>query len=164
MCRIETLFKEISNRSLADKHALCKGDLWLADDLINDNYFTALDTRAENEANRYASHTGTNAYRDKRQSASSNASLVIANLTYTTAKQTKARNNFYAKSVPGIDLTSGSTGTSGGSSSSSSSSGYGRSFFRGTYPHTNDPPSHPIFTGTRTGGGTGSAQQTTRVV
>jgi hypothetical protein len=65
MCRIETLFKEISNRGLAAKHALWKGDLWLADDLINDNYFTALDARAEIEASRYASHTGTNVYRDK---------------------------------------------------------------------------------------------------
>jgi hypothetical protein len=85
-CRIETLFKEISNRSLTAKHALWKGDLWLADDLINDNYFAALDTRAEIEARRYASHTGTNAYRDKRQSNSNNASSVIADLAYTTAK------------------------------------------------------------------------------
>jgi hypothetical protein len=123
----------------------------LADDLLNDNYFTAFDAKAEIEANRYASHTGTNAYRDKRQSALNNASSVIADLTHTTAKQTEARNDFYAKSVPGIDLTTGSTGTSGGSSS-----GYGRSFFRGTYPHTNDPPNRPIFMETRTGGGTGS--------
>jgi hypothetical protein len=28
MCRVETLFKEISSRSLAAKHALWKGDLW----------------------------------------------------------------------------------------------------------------------------------------
>jgi hypothetical protein len=58
VCRVETLFKEIANRSLATKHALWKGDLWLADDLLNDNYFTALDARAEREANRYADHTG----------------------------------------------------------------------------------------------------------
>jgi hypothetical protein len=65
-CRIETLFKDISYRSLPAKHALWKGDLWLADDLINDNYFAAFDARAEVEASRCASHTGTNAYRDKR--------------------------------------------------------------------------------------------------
>jgi hypothetical protein len=98
MCRTETLFKEISNRSLAAKHALWKGDLWLADDLINDNYFTALDARAE-------IHTGSNAYWDKRWNASVKASSVIADLTYTTAKQTKARSDFYSRSVPGIDLT-----------------------------------------------------------
>jgi hypothetical protein len=34
----------------------------LADDLINDNYSTALDARAEIEANRFAIHTGSNAY------------------------------------------------------------------------------------------------------
>jgi hypothetical protein len=45
MCMNETLLKEISNRSLAANHALWKGDLWLADDLINDNYFTALEER-----------------------------------------------------------------------------------------------------------------------
>jgi hypothetical protein len=100
MCRVENLFKKISNRSLAAKHALWKGDLWLSDDLINDNYFTALDTRAEIEADRFAVHSVSNtyAYRDKRQSASSNASSVIADPTYTTAKQTKARNDFYVKS------------------------------------------------------------------
>jgi hypothetical protein len=65
MCRIETLFKEISSRNLATKHPLWMGDLWLADDLITDNYFAALDERAGIEANRYASHTGTNVCRDK---------------------------------------------------------------------------------------------------
>jgi hypothetical protein len=44
---------------------------------------------------------------------------VIADLTYIIAKQTKARNDFYAKSVPGIDLSTEITGISGGSSSSS---------------------------------------------
>jgi hypothetical protein len=86
MCRLETLLKEISNRSLAAKHALWKGDLWLADDLINDIYFTALDARAEIEANRFAIHTGSNAYWDKRRNASVNTSSVIVDLTYTTAK------------------------------------------------------------------------------
>jgi hypothetical protein len=86
MCRIETLFKEISSRSLAAKHAFWKGDLWLEDDLINDNYFAALEARAEIEVNRYASHTGTNAYRDKRQSTSNNATSIIADLAYISAK------------------------------------------------------------------------------
>jgi hypothetical protein len=131
----------------------------LADDLTNDNYFTALDARMEIDANQYVVHTGSS---DKRLSAANNASSVLADLTFTTAKQTKAHSDFYSKSVPGIDLTTGTTGVNGGSSSSSSSSGYGRSFFRGTYPHTNDPPSQPTFTGT--GGGAGSAQQTAGVV
>jgi hypothetical protein len=160
VCRVETLFKEIANRSLAAKHALWKGDLWLADDLLNDNYFTALNERAELEASRYAVRTGSYASCDKRRSASVNASSVIADLTYTTAKQTKARSDFFSKAGPGIDLATGTTGTSGGSSSSSSSSGYGQSFFRGPYPHINDPPNQPISTGTRTGGGAGTLQQT----
>jgi hypothetical protein len=151
MCRVENLFKEISNRSLAAKHALWKGDLWLADDLTNDNYFTALDARAEIEANQFAVHTRSNAYWDKRRSASIKASSVIADIIYTTAKQSKACNDFYAKSVPGIDLTTGTTGIGGGSSSSSSSSGYGQALFRGRYPHTNDTPNQPVLTGT-TGG------------
>jgi hypothetical protein len=50
MCGIETLFKEISNRSLAAKHALWKGDLWLADDLIN-NYLAALDPPPRSTSN-----------------------------------------------------------------------------------------------------------------
>jgi hypothetical protein len=116
VCRVETLFKEIANRSLAAKQAFWKGDLWLADDLLNDNYFTALNERAEFEASRFAVRTGSYAYWDKRQSASVNASSVIADLTYTTAKQTKARSEFFSKAVPGIDLTTGTTGTSGGSS------------------------------------------------
>jgi hypothetical protein len=70
MCRTETLFKEISNRSLAAKHALWKGGLWLPDDLINDIYFTALDARAEIEAYRFAIYTGSDAYWDKRRNAS----------------------------------------------------------------------------------------------
>jgi hypothetical protein len=57
MCKFENMFKEISNRSLALKHTLWKGDLWLADDLTNDNYFSALDARADLEAERYAMHT-----------------------------------------------------------------------------------------------------------
>jgi hypothetical protein len=81
--RVETLFKEIANRSLTAKHALWKGDLWLADDLLNDNYFTALNERAELEASRFAVHTGSYAYWDKRRSASVNASSVIADLTTT---------------------------------------------------------------------------------
>jgi hypothetical protein len=155
MCRIDTLFKEISNRSLAAKHALWKGDLCLADDLINDNYFAALDARAEIEANRYASHIGINAYRDKRLSASNNASSVIADLTYTTAKQTKARSDFYAKSGPGINLTTGSTETSRGSSSSSASSGYGQPFFSGHVPTHQRPaqPAHLHGNGRRSGHG-----------
>jgi hypothetical protein len=160
LCRVKTLFKEIANRSLAAKHALWKGDLWLADDLLNDNHFTALDARAELEANPFADNTGSYAYWDKRRSASVNASSVIADLTYAAAKQTKARNDFFSRSAPGIDLTTGTMGTSGGSSSSSSGSGYGQSFFRGPYPHTNDPPNQPISTGTRTGGGAGTVQKT----
>jgi hypothetical protein len=146
MCRVETLFKEISNRSLAAKHALWKEDLWLTDDLINDNYFTALDARAEIEANRFAIRTGSNAYWDKHQNASVNASSVIADLTYTTAKQTKARSDVYSRSVPGIDLKTGTTGTSGGSNLSSSSSGYGQSFF-GARTHT--PTTRPTSPSSR---------------
>jgi hypothetical protein len=57
MCKFENMFKEISNRSLALKHALWKGDLWLIDVLANDNYFSALDARADLAAERYAMHT-----------------------------------------------------------------------------------------------------------
>jgi hypothetical protein len=146
MCRVEIVFKEISNRSLATKHALWKGDLWLADDLINDNCFTAIDAIAEIWANRFAICTGSNAYWDKHQNVSVNASSVIADLTYTTAKQTKARNDFYSKSVPGIDLTTGTTGMSGGWSPSSSSSGYGQSFF-GARTHT--PTTRPTSPSSR---------------
>jgi hypothetical protein len=98
VCMVETMFKEIANRSLGAKHALWKGDLWLADDLMNDNYFTALDARAELEANRFAVNTGSYAYWDKRWSASVNTSSVIADLTYTNAKQKKARSDLYSKS------------------------------------------------------------------
>jgi hypothetical protein len=42
MCKFEDMFKEIATRSLALKHALWKGDLWLVDDLADDNYFSAL--------------------------------------------------------------------------------------------------------------------------
>jgi hypothetical protein len=52
MCNFENMFKEISNRSLALKHALWKGDLWLVDDLVNDSYFPAVDSRADLEAER----------------------------------------------------------------------------------------------------------------
>jgi hypothetical protein len=62
LCRFETLFKEISNRSLALKHALRTVDLWLADDLVNDNYLVALDARADLKAERYAQCTGSTAY------------------------------------------------------------------------------------------------------
>jgi hypothetical protein len=47
--QVEIMFKEISNRSLALKHALWKRNLWLVDDLANDNYFSALDARADLE-------------------------------------------------------------------------------------------------------------------
>ena len=47
MYKFENLFQEISNQNLTLKHALWKGDLWLADDLVNDNYLIALDARAD---------------------------------------------------------------------------------------------------------------------
>jgi hypothetical protein len=118
----------------------------LADDLINDNYFMALDAKAEIAASRYAIHTNSYAYLEKRRSASLNASSVIADLTYTTAKQNKARTDFHNRPGPGIDLTTGTTGTSGGSSSSSSSSGYGQSFF-GSGSHT--PTTRPTSQSSR---------------
>jgi hypothetical protein len=52
MCKFEDMFKEISKRNLALKHALWKGNLWLVDDLANDNYPSALGARADLEAER----------------------------------------------------------------------------------------------------------------
>jgi hypothetical protein len=109
------MFKEISNHSLAVKHALWKGDLWLVDDLANDNYFSALDARANLEAERYAMYTKCTAYKDKRQSASSNGSSVIADLTHSAAKHEKTRSDFYSRSGASASSTTSSVvATSGG--------------------------------------------------
>jgi hypothetical protein len=121
MCKFDNLFKEISNRSLALKHALWKGDLWLADNLTNDNYFSALDVRADLEAERYAMHPKCTAYKDKRRNATSNDSLTIADLTYSAPKHEKTRSDFYSKSGAGSSHTTSSGGsTSGGGSPSGS--------------------------------------------
>jgi hypothetical protein len=99
------------------KHALWKGDLWLADDLINDNYFSALSARADLEAERYAMYTKCTAYKDKRQNASSNGSSVIADLTFSAAKQEKTRSDFYSRAGASASNTTSSvvaTGEGGG--------------------------------------------------
>jgi hypothetical protein len=101
LCPLEKLFKENANRSLAAKNALWKEDLWVVDDVLNDNYFTALDARADLEAERYAARTGCAAYKDKRQEASNDGSSVVADLTYAAAMQSRSRDDFYAKSGAG---------------------------------------------------------------
>jgi hypothetical protein len=173
MCKFEEMFKESANRKLALKHALWKGDLWLADDLINDNYFSALTARADLEAERYAMHTKCTAYKDKRQSASSNGSSVIADLTYSVAKHEKTRSDFYSKSGGSSSSSTSSSGSTGGGGSWAGSGWslptvtgpaaltYGQHFFPSEFPHTNDPPNRSNFTGTA--GGTQAIQQTTGV-
>jgi hypothetical protein len=165
MCKFEEMFKEISNRSLGLRHALRKGDLWLADDLANDNYLSALDARADLEAERYARHTKCSAYKDKRQKASSNRSSVIAGLTLSAARHEKTWSDFYSKSDASASHTTSSVVVAGGGGSSARSewnhptiSGplawtYRQPFFPGTYPHTNDPPNQltPVSTGRGTG-------------
>jgi hypothetical protein len=174
MCKFENMFKEISNRSLVLKHALWKGDLWLVDDLANDNYFSALDARVDLEAERYAMHTKCTAYKDKRRNASSNGSSVIADLTFSAAKYEKTRSDFYSKSGAGSSFSNSWSGsTSGGGSWTGSGWShptvtgplawtYSQPSSLGTYPCTNEPPNRTIFTGT--GGGTGAVYQTTGVV
>jgi hypothetical protein len=117
VCKFENMFKEISNRSLALKHALWKEDLWLADDLTNDNYFSALDARADLETERYAMHTKCAVYKDKRRNASSNGSSVIADLTFFAAKYEKTRSDFYSKSGAGASFSASSSGSTSGSGS-----------------------------------------------
>jgi hypothetical protein len=152
------------------KHALWKGDLWLVDDLANDNYFSTLDARVDLERERYAMHTKCTAYKDKRRNASINGSSVIADLTFSATKHKKTRSDFYSKSGAGSSFsTSSSASTNGGGSwtgsewshlivTDLSASTYGHPFFASTYPHTNDPPNQSNFNGS--GGGTGALQQT----
>jgi hypothetical protein len=154
MCKFEDMFEEIANRSLALKHALWKGDLWLVDDLANDNYFSALDARADLEAERYARHTKCTAYKDKRRNASSNGSSVIADLTFSAARHEKTRSDFYSNSSAGSSFTTSSCGSTGGGGSwdgsgrshptvtCPSASTYGQPFSKLIPPH--ERPAEPI--------------------
>jgi hypothetical protein len=122
MCKFEDMFKEIANRSLALKHALWKGDLWLVDDLANDNYFSAPDARADLEGERYTRHIKCTAYKNKRRNASNNGSSVIADLTFSAARREKTRSDFYSRSGAGSSFTTSSSGSTGGGRSASMSS------------------------------------------
>jgi hypothetical protein len=162
---MENLFKEISNRSLAVKHAMWSDDLWTADDLNTGNYFVSMDATVAIETERHAMRTRSTAFKEKRDRAAGNGSSAIAELTFSAAKTRKTQDDFYAKISTGAAppasaaLTSSSAGLlfPTQSPAPAPSSGYTQPFFPGVYPHTQDPPNSLTSTGSQ--GGAGAVQQ-----
>jgi hypothetical protein len=118
-----------------------EGGLWLADDLVDDNYFAALDVKVDLEVECYAMHTKCTAYKDKRRNPSNNGSSVILDLTFSAARYEKTRSDFYSKSGADASFT---TSPSGSTSGGSSWAGFGWSHPTVTGP-TASTYGHPFF-------------------